>query len=101
MLSEAARRELPISGLTGSEKVLPLANLSEGDSGRYIFDRPTKIGVSVIAAGASVKATVGKDSGGNLGLFTDEPLITSNAIIPKGVRLPIEFATTAIDEPSG
>ncbi len=99
-LSEAARRELPISGLTGSEKVLPLANLSEGDSGRYIFDRPTKIGVSVIAAGASVKATVGKDSAGNLGLFTDEPLITSNAIIPKGVRLPIEFATTAIDEPS-
>jgi sec-independent protein translocase protein TatC len=99
-LSEAARRELPISGLTGSEKVLPLANLSEGDSGRYVFDRPTKIGVSVIAAGASVKATVGKDNGGNIGLFTDEPLITSNAIIPKGVRLPIEFAATAIDQPS-
>ena len=35
-LSEAERRELPVRGLTGEEKVLPLANLKEGDSGESI-----------------------------------------------------------------
>jgi sec-independent protein translocase protein TatC len=99
-LSEAARRELPVSGLTGGEKVLPLASLAEGNSGRYIFDRPTKLGASVIAAGASVKATVGRDSNGVIGLFSDEPIITSNAVIPAGVRLPVEFAQTAVEQAS-
>jgi sec-independent protein translocase protein TatC len=99
-LSEASRRQLPVSGLTGNEKVLPLADLKEGDSGRYVFDRPTKLGTSVVSAGASVKSVVARDNQGNLGLFTDEPVYTSNAIIPSGVRLPVDFTTTAQDQPS-
>ena len=99
-LSEASRRQLPVSGLTGDEKVLPLSQLQEGDSGRYVFDRPTKLGTSVVAAGASVASEVGRDRGGQLGLFTTEPLYTSNAIIPAGVRLPVEFTDTAQGQPS-
>jgi len=57
-LSEASRREVPVEGLTGDEKVLPLTDLKEGDSGRYIFDQSTKIGTSVVAPGTSVLAVV-------------------------------------------
>lgn len=99
-LSEAERRELPVEGLTGDEKILPLANLREGDAGRYVFDRSTKLGVSVVSPGTSVLAVVARDGEGNLGLFTNEPIYTSNAIIPKGVRLPVELAKPPGDEPS-
>jgi sec-independent protein translocase protein TatC len=99
-LSEASRRQLPVKGRTGDEKVLPLSQLQEGESGRYVFDQPTKLGNSVISAGASVSSIVSRDSQGNLGLFTDEPIYTSNAIIPKGVRLPVEFTDTAQNQPS-
>ncbi len=90
-LSEAERREIPVEGLTGSEKVLPLNNLHEGDSGRYVFDRSTKLGVSVVSPGTSVLAKAAKDGEGKLGLFTAEPLFTSNAIVPQGIRLPVDF----------
>jgi sec-independent protein translocase protein TatC len=99
-LSEASRRQLPVKGKTGDEKVLPLSQLQEGESGRYVFDQPTKLGNSVISAGASVSSIVSRDNQGNLGLFTDEPIYTSNAIIPKGVRLPVEFTDTAQNQPS-
>jgi sec-independent protein translocase protein TatC len=90
-LSEAERREIPVEGLTGSEKVLALENLREGDTGRYVFDRATKLGVSVVAPGTSVAAKAERDATGKLGLFTNEPLFTSNAIIPQGIRLPVDF----------
>ena len=87
-LSEAERRELPVKGLTGDEKTLPLASLKDGDKGLYVFDRATKLGVSVIAQGTSVASIVGKDSEGIVGVFTDEAIITNNGVIPRGVRLP-------------
>ena len=90
-LSEAARIDLPVQGVTGQEKILQLNEIKEGDSGRYIFDRSTKLGPTVIVPGSSVLAEVAKDSEGKLGLFTTEPLITNNAIVPKGVRLPVLF----------
>lgn len=99
-LSEAARRDFPVTGITGEEKILPLAELKEGDHGRYIFDRATKLGGAVVSPGASVGSTVMRDKDGKLGLFSDEPLYTSNAIVPKGVRLPVEFTETAIGQPS-
>jgi sec-independent protein translocase protein TatC len=99
-LSDASRRQLPVSGLTGEEAVLPLSQLKEGDAGRYVFDRPTKLGTSVVSAGASVSSSVARDSSGNLGLFTTEPIYTSNAIIPVGVRLPVDFTDTAQTQPS-
>jgi sec-independent protein translocase protein TatC len=93
-LSEAARRDLPVKGLTGDEKLTPLSNVAEGMSGRYTFDRSTKIGATVLPSGASVLAKVARDRDGKLGLFTTEDLITTDAIVPAGVRL-INF-----DEPS-
>lgn len=90
-LSEANRREIPVEGLTGNEKVLSLSTLVEGDTGRYVFDRATKLGVGVVSSGTSVSAIVEKDATGKLGIFSDEPIFTSNAIIPKGIRLPVDF----------
>lgn len=90
-LSEANRREVPVEGLTGSEKVLSLNTLSEGNTGRYVFDRATTLGVGVVSSGTSVSAKVEKDQTGKIGLFTDEPIFTSNAVIPKGIRLPVDF----------
>jgi len=90
-LSEAQRRELPIEGLTGNERILSLNNLQEGEMGRYVFDRATKLGVSVVSPGTSVQAKVTRDATGNIGLFTDEAIFTSNAILPKGIRLPVDF----------
>jgi sec-independent protein translocase protein TatC len=104
-LSEAARREVPVQGLTGDEKVLPLTDLKEGDSGRYIFDRSTKLGVTVVAPGTSVLAVVAPFTDLNgvraLGLYTNEPIYTNNAIIPKGVKLPVELKPEAALEPTG
>jgi sec-independent protein translocase protein TatC len=90
-LSEAERRDIPIEGVTGNERVLMLGNLQEGEAGRYVFDRATKLGVSVVSPGTSVLAKATRDANGNIGLFTDEPIFTSNAIIPKGIRLPVDF----------
>ena len=90
-LAEAQRRELPVGGLTGNEKIFTLDTLKEGDTGRYVFNEATKIGESMIPAGASVMVRVAKDAQGQIGIFTDETLLAGNAVIPKGVRLPIDF----------
>ena len=75
-LSDAARRDLPIGGITGQEKLLPLSEIKESNSGRYIFDRSTKLGTTVVSPGASVMSQVSRDADGKLGLFTTEQLIT-------------------------
>jgi sec-independent protein translocase protein TatC len=90
-LAEAQRRQVPISGLTGNEKILPLTAVKENDLGRFIFPEETKVGTSVIPAGASVMARVARDSQGQLAFFTDESLYAGNTIIPKGVLLPINL----------
>ncbi|HSS20714.1 MAG TPA: twin-arginine translocase subunit TatC [Pyrinomonadaceae bacterium] len=91
-LAEAQRRQLPITGgYTGLEKTLPLTAAKENDQGRYIFPEETKVGTSIIPPGASVMARVLKDGQGQLGLYTDEPLYAGNTIIPKGVRLAVDF----------
>jgi sec-independent protein translocase protein TatC len=91
-LAEAQRRQVPINGLTGNEQILPLSSLKENDLGRYVFSEETKLGTSLIPVGTSVVARVSKDAQGSLGLFTDEPLYAGNTVIPKGVRLPVDFA---------
>lgn len=93
-LGEAQRREIPVESLTGEEKVLPLDNLQPGEAGRYVFDKATKLGVSVVAPGTSVDSIVAIDNNGNKGLFTNEPIYTSNAVIPKGIRLPVDFSVS-------
>jgi sec-independent protein translocase protein TatC len=92
-LAEAQLRQAPIGGLTGQERIQSLNELKEGDSLRYVFNEETKLGTAQIPAGASVMARFVKDVQGQLGLFTDEPLYAGDAIVPKGVRLPIDLAT--------
>jgi sec-independent protein translocase protein TatC len=100
-LSEAERRQLPVVGLTGNEQVIPLSNTKDGDRGRYVFDRATTIGNSVLQPGTAVsaKAAIGND--GLLALYTDEPLIVGNALIPAGVKLPIDLSNPVVqtDDP--
>jgi sec-independent protein translocase protein TatC len=90
-LAEAQRRELPLGGLTGQETIQPLTSLKEGDAGRYVFAEATKLGASIIPPGTSVQARVAHDAQGNLGVFTDEALYAGNTVIPKGIRLPLDF----------
>ena len=93
-LSEAERRDLPVKGLTGDEKIMPLVSLKEGDHGRFVFDQATKLGASVVQPGTSVESTVARDNEGIVGLFTTEPIYTINAVIPAGVRLPVDLTGT-------
>jgi len=99
-LSEAERRELPVEGLTGNEKVLPVSSIKEGETGSYVFERATKLGTIVFSPGTSVQAIVTPDGEGKLGLFTNEPIYTSNTIIPKGIRLPVDLISPNVDEPT-
>jgi sec-independent protein translocase protein TatC len=99
-LSEAERRELPVGGLTGNERILPLTSLKEGDNGRYVFDRATTLGITVVAPGSSVGAIVARDAEGKIGLFTNEPIYTNNGVVPGGVRLPPDIETASKNEPT-
>jgi sec-independent protein translocase protein TatC len=94
-LSEAERQDLPIKGLTGDEKIMPLGSLKEGDHGRFVFDTATKLGETVVQPGTSVESSVTRDREGILGLFTAEPIYTINAVIPQGVQLPVDLAGTS------
>lgn len=90
-LNEVQRRELPVKGITGAEQLRTISEIREGDSGRYTISVDTKIGATVLPAGTSVGAEVSRDADGNIGLFTTEPVFTTNAIVPKGVRLPVDY----------
>jgi len=100
-LAQAQQHEVPIAGYTGTEAIAAMYSLKENDIGRYVFAEETKLGTSLIPIGASVMSRVLKDSQGKLALFTDEALYAGNAVIPKGVRLPVELATASAQEYSG
>ncbi|MCB1024316.1 MAG: twin-arginine translocase subunit TatC [Acidobacteria bacterium] len=94
-LTQAQRASVPVEGLTGNEKILNLSQLKVGDKGRYVFNKATTLGSSAIEPGTSVLSVIKKDSKGKIGLFTDEPIYIGNAIIPEGIRLPVDFVETA------
>jgi len=90
-LAEAQQHQVPIAGYSGTEALAALTSLKENDTGRYVFSEETKLGSSLIPAGASVMSRVLKDGQGKLALFTDEALYAGNTVIPKGVRLPTDL----------
>ncbi|HEU4597081.1 MAG TPA: twin-arginine translocase subunit TatC [Pyrinomonadaceae bacterium] len=98
-LAAAAQRPVPLEGLTGQEVIAPLSTLKEGEGGRFVFAEATKIGTSVIPAGASVQARVARDQSGRLGVFTDEALLAGQSVIPKGVLLPVDIQAAPSDQP--
>ena len=91
-MADAAERPVPLQGLTGGEAIMSLDKLAEGSTGRYVFDQETKLGNSVIPAGASVAARVAHGPDGRPGVFTDEPVFAGPNVIPKGVRLPVDMS---------
>ncbi|MFL6373129.1 MAG: twin-arginine translocase subunit TatC [Pyrinomonadaceae bacterium] len=99
-LTEASTHQIPLDSTNGTGNIEPLSGLTEGREGRFIFDRPTGLGSAMVASGATVYAKVLRDSDGKLGLFTTESLITNDAIIPAGIRLPVNFAQVAEATPN-
>lgn len=90
-LSEVEKKQLPVSGKTGEERVLPLSDIKDGEQGRYVFDVDTALSGTVLPRGTSVAAQVSRDAEGKIGVFTTEPIITNNAVVPPGIRLPIPY----------
>jgi sec-independent protein translocase protein TatC len=92
-LAEAQQqRKVTIAGLSGQVSIVPLGALHQNDKIRFVFPELTRLGPATIPAGASVMARVDKDTQGNLGLFTDEPLSAGNDVVPKDVKLPIDLS---------
>lgn len=91
-LAEAQQaRQVTIAGLNGQLSAVPLNSLHQNDKVRYVFPDLTRFGPVSVPPGTSVMARVDKDSQGNLGLFTDEPLTSGNEIIPKDVNLLVDL----------
>lgn len=96
-LNESQRRDVPLKGLTGDEKVLPLESLREGDRGRYVFSDSAKLGTGVVQPGTSVNSVVRVGPDGKLVLYSDEPIFTNDSVIPKGVVLPAKISANGAD----
>ena len=91
-LAEAQQhRSVTIAGLNGQVSIVPLSSLNPNDKLRFVFADPTELGTASIPAGTSVLARVDKDSQGNVGLYTDEPLSAGNEVVPKDVKLPVDL----------
>ena len=91
-LNEAAKRDMAAYGQTSAEFVQPLSMLKPGDSGRYIFDRSTRIGPATVQAGTGVQVVADATDGKILTLITDEAVITPTGMIPKGFAIPLELS---------
>ena len=89
-INQTQTQQVSVNGRTGQEQILPLNNLKIGDRGSYVFLRTTKLGNITIPAGTSVPATVATDSEGKLGIFTEGLVFTDTALIPDGIKLPID-----------
>jgi len=91
-LAEAQQhRSVTVAGLNGQVSIVPLISLIPNDKFRFVFPDPIRLGTASIPAGASVAARVDKDSQGNVGLYTDEPLSAGNDVVPKDVKLPVDL----------
>jgi sec-independent protein translocase protein TatC len=90
-LADARQHRIAAVGLNGQQVPVPLSSLKPKDRVRFVFPEAKKLGSVQIPAGASVAARVDKDSQGNLGLFTDEPLSAGNEVVPRDVRLPVDL----------
>ena len=91
-LTEAEQNQIPVTGLSGNEKILALSDLKEGDRGRYVTERATKIGTGVLHPGTSVGVVAATGADGKLALFTDEQLIAGTSVLPPGVKLPVDLS---------
>src|SRR2546427_297184 len=61
-LAEAQLHRVGIAGLNGQVASVPLSSLREKDTIRFVFPDTTRLGATVVPAGASVMARVEKDT---------------------------------------
>jgi sec-independent protein translocase protein TatC len=87
-LEKVNTREFPIEGITGDEKIQAFEQIVENQTGKFVFDKVTKLGVAEIPAGTTVLVKAIKDENGKLFLYTQETIFSKNSIIPQGVKLP-------------
>ena len=97
-IAEAQRKEIPVQGVAGDEKILSLSNLKEGDKGRYVFNRTTNLGGTNVPNGTSVNTVVAIDKDGKIGLFTEEPMYFGWTVIPAGIRV-VDLTLPTSNEP--
>jgi sec-independent protein translocase protein TatC len=90
-MTVAEQKEIPIVGKNGDERIVPVKDLSDGETVRYIFDRKIKVGNVAIMPGTSVLAIKENDSSGAPGIFSSEPLAVGGSVVPAGIRLPSTF----------
>lgn len=90
-ISEAQNRQVELQSVNGKEEVKPLSELKEGDSRTYVFLVSTRLGITTVPAGTTIKSIVRNEPDGKSVLYTDEELVTDNTIIPKGVKLPVNL----------
>jgi sec-independent protein translocase protein TatC len=91
-LAEAQQqRRVNVVGPNGQLSTLLLNSLKPNDRVRFVFPDLTRLGPAAIQPGTSVLARVDFDSQGQVGLFTDEPLMVGNDVVPKDVKLPIDL----------
>ncbi len=101
-LEAVNKRQFAIEGITGNEKILSLDGIKENETGKFVFDKATKLGIAEVPAGTSVVVKAITDSEGKLRLFTEEQILIKNSIIPKGVKLPdIDWLKTKDKSPEG
>lgn len=89
--AKAAHEETLLAGTTSPGTISPLNSLKEGAVGRYVLSAEWIVGKTVVPSGTSVMARYARDTNGQFGLFTDEPLYVGSIIIPKDQRLPAKF----------
>ena len=85
------QRRVNVVGPNGQLSTMTVNSLKPNDKLRFVFPDLTRLGPAAIQPGTSVLARVDFDSQGQVGLFTDEPLLVGNDVIPKDVKLPIDL----------
>ncbi|MBK6724466.1 MAG: twin-arginine translocase subunit TatC [Acidobacteria bacterium] len=90
-LNEVQRRQLPVSGITGSESLRPINEIKEGDTGRYTISVDTSVGATVLPAELQSVPRLREMLKERSDCLLPNRSLANNAIVPKGVRLPLEY----------
>jgi sec-independent protein translocase protein TatC len=63
------------------------ANLKQGDQARFVFSQKTDLGTALIPVGASVNSRIAECDQAKLCVLTEEDIIVSNVVVPKGTKV--------------
>lgn len=97
-LNQAAQNRATAANTAPDDSILPLTSLKPGDNGKYVFDRPTRLGSALVQTGSTVQTVVALDESNSPALFTDESIITTSGIVPKGYKLPVSLTAVSLDD---